>query len=153
MTTMKKPIVGKILIIDDEILLKDALVEALRKQSYEARGYSSGREALEALRQEDFDLLLSDLMMPEMDGIALIKAALEIDPHLVPIIMTGQSTNETAAEALKAGTFDYVMKPFRLKMLMPILTRAMQVRRLGVSGRSSRKRDAGDTQTGRNDFD
>lgn len=150
---MKKPIVGKILIIDDEILLKDALVEALKKQSYEARGYSSGREALEALRQEDFDLLLSDLMMPEMDGIALIKAALEIDPHLVPIIMTGQSTNETAAEALKAGTFDYVMKPFRLKMLMPILTRAMQVRRLGVSGRSSRKRDAGDTQTGRNDFD
>jgi DNA-binding NtrC family response regulator len=91
--------------------------------------------------------------MPEMDGIALIKAALEIDPHLVPIIMTGQGTNETAAEALEAGTFEYVMKPFRLKILMPILTRAMHVRRLGVSGRSSRNRDAGDIQTGRNDFD
>jgi DNA-binding NtrC family response regulator len=153
MTTMKEPIVGKILVVDDEVALKDALVEALKRQSYEARGYTSGREALEVLRREDFDLLLSDLMMPQMDGIALIKAALEIDPHLVSIIMTGQGTNDTATEALKAGTFEYVMKPFRLKMLMPILMRAMDLRRLRVAGRSSSKLDTGDTKKESHDFD
>lgn len=128
---MNEQIVGKILVVDDELALKDALVEALSNQSYEAHGYTSGHEALEALRREDFDLLLSDLMMPEIDGIALVTAALEIDPHLVPIIMTGQRTNKTAEEAKKIGAFEYVEKPFRLKILMPILTRAMQTRRLG----------------------
>jgi PAS domain S-box-containing protein len=129
-TTTKEPLVGKILVVDDEIELKNALVDALSAQSYEARGYTSGHEALEALRGEDFDLLISDLMMPEMDGISLIKAALEIDPHLVAIIMTGQGTIQTAVDAMKAGTFDYVLKPFRLQTLMPILTRAINTRRL-----------------------
>lgn len=148
---MKEPIVGKILVVDDEIALKDALVDALLKHSYEARGYTSGHEALQALRREDFDLLISDLMMPEMDGIALINAALEIDPHLVPIIMTGHCTNETAEEAKKVGAFDYVLKPFRLKTLMPTLTRAMNRRRNG--GSSSSKLDTEDLQPGRRDFE
>lgn len=124
-----KPIAGKILIVDDEIELRDGLVEALSKHSYDARGYTNGHEALEALRREAFDLLLSDLMMPEMDGITLIKAALKIDPDLVPIIMTGQGTNQTAVEATKVGAFEYVQKPFRMKTLMPILTRALDMRR------------------------
>jgi DNA-binding NtrC family response regulator len=148
MTTMNEQIVGKILIVDDEIALKDALVNALTKQSYEAHGYTSGHEALEALRREAFDLLISDLMMPEIDGIALVSAALEIDPHLVPIIMTGQHTNKTAEEAKKAGAFDYVVKPFRLKMLMPILTRAMQTRRLGEESRSSPEPGVADNAEG-----
>jgi two-component system cell cycle sensor histidine kinase/response regulator CckA len=130
MSTLKEPIVGKILVVDDEIELKNGLVDALSKQNYDARGYESGRDALEALRGEDFDVLISDLMMPEMDGIALIKAALEIDPHLVAIIMTGQGTIQTAVDAMKAGTFDYVLKPFRMHTLMPILTRAINTRRL-----------------------
>src|ERR1700686_2548524 len=130
MTTTKEQMVGKILVVDDEVELKNALVDALSARSYEARGYTSGHEALEALREEDFDLLISDLMMPEMDGIALIKAALEIDPHLIAIIMTGQGTIQTAVDAMKAGTFDYVLKPFRLQTLMPILTRAINTRRL-----------------------
>ena len=128
---MKEPIVCKILVVDDEIALKDALVDALLKQSYDARGYTSGQEALEALRREHFDLLISDLMMPELDGLTLINAALEINPDLIPIIMTGQSTKQTADEATKLGAFDNVLKPFRLKTLIPILTRAMDSRRAG----------------------
>ena len=122
--------VGKILVVDDEIELKSALVDALSAQSYETRGYTSGHQALEALRGEDFDLLISDLMMPEMDGIALIKAALEIDPHLVAVIMTGQGTIQTAVDAMKIGAFDYVLKPFLLQNFLPILTRAMNTRHL-----------------------
>src|SRR5437016_13094580 len=125
----EKPL-GKILIVDDEVELKNALVEALAVQSFEVRGFTNGREALAALREEDFDVLLSDLMMPEMDGIALVEAALEIDSHLIAIIMTGQCTIQTAVDAMKAGTFDYVLKPIRLHSVMPILTRALNARRL-----------------------
>ncbi len=127
---MKEQVIGKILVVDDEIHLKNALVEGLLKRSFEARGYTSGHEALEALRVETFDLLISDLMMPEMDGIALIKAALEIDPHLVALIMTGQGTIETAVAAEDAGVFEYILKPFRLQTLMPVLTQAIETRRL-----------------------
>jgi two-component system cell cycle sensor histidine kinase/response regulator CckA len=130
MTTTKEQMVGKILVVDDEIELKNALVEALSARSYEARGYTNGHEALEALRGEDFDLLISDLMMPEMDGIALIKAALKIDPHLVAIVMTGQGTIQTAVDAMKFGAFDYVLKPFSMQTIMPVLTRAVNMRHL-----------------------
>jgi DNA-binding NtrC family response regulator len=71
-------------------------------------------------------------MMPGTDGITLLKQALEIDPNLVGIIMTGQGTIQTAVEAMKSGAFDYVLKPFRLQAMLPILDRAMDVRRLKV---------------------
>jgi DNA-binding NtrC family response regulator len=68
-------------------------------------------------------------MMPEMDGITLIKAALEIDPRLVVLIMTGQGTIQSSADAENVGVFDYVLKPFRLLTLIPILIRAIGTRR------------------------
>ncbi len=122
--------VGKILVVDDEFELKNALVEALSAQSYEVRGFTNGQEALKTLRTESFDLLITDLMMPEMDGITLIKSALAIDPHLIAIMMTGQGTIQTAVDAMRFGAFDYVLKPFRLRTLMPVLTRAVNTRRL-----------------------
>ena len=121
---------GQILVVDDEVELKKALVEMLNEQGYDALGCTSGTEALEALRRQNFDVLLSDLMMPEMDGVALLRAALEIDQNLVCIIMTGQGTIQTAVDAMKVGAFDYVLKPFRLQALLPMLTRAINVRRL-----------------------
>jgi PAS domain S-box-containing protein len=124
------PPVGKILVVDDEPKLRSVLVESLRRQGYEVAGCSSGRDALAKLRERDFDLLLTDLMMPEMDGIALLKAALEVDPHLVGIIVTGQGTIQTAVDAMQMGAFDYVLKPCRMQTLMPVLTRAMNVRHL-----------------------
>src|SRR6266480_2774251 len=92
---------GKILVVDDEVELKNILVETLTGQGYDATGYSSGEEALAALREFDFDLLLTDLMMPGMDGINLVKASLEIDANLVAIVMTGQGTIQTAVDAMK----------------------------------------------------
>jgi PAS domain S-box-containing protein len=121
---------GQILVVDDEVELKNALVEMLNAQGYDALGCASGQEALSALRKQNFDVLLSDLMMPGMDGVALLHTALEIDQHLVCIIMTGQGTIQTAVEAMKVGAFDYVLKPFRLQALLPALTRAINLRRL-----------------------
>jgi PAS domain S-box-containing protein len=122
--------IGKILIVDDEVELKNILVEALTRQGYEATGFTAGEDALAALRGQEFDVLLTDLMMPGIDGIALVREAMQIDPNVVCIMMTGQGTIQTAVDAMKVGAFDYVLKPFRLQTMLPVLTRAMNTRHL-----------------------
>ena len=121
---------GKILVVDDEVELKNILVEALTSQGYEAVGFADGEPALSLLRTQPFDILLTDLMMPGMDGITLVRESLQIDPNLICLMMTGQGTIQTAVDAMKVGTFDYVLKPFRLQTVLPILTRAMNTRHL-----------------------
>ena len=118
------------MVVDDEKQLMNVLCEMLTEHGYETAGFTSSLDGLEELKEHDFDLLLSDLMMPEMDGVTLLKSALEIDPSLVTIIMTGQGTIQTAVEAMKFGAFDYLLKPFKLNALLPVLTRAMQMRRV-----------------------
>ncbi len=127
---MPEPKAGRLLIVDDEVELKHALCEALADEGFDTVGAASGGEALQLFATQDFDLLLSDLMMPGIDGIQLLRQALEIDPHLVGIIMTGQGAIATAVEAMKVGAFDYVLKPFNLQSMLPILNRALEVRRL-----------------------
>jgi signal transduction histidine kinase/CheY-like chemotaxis protein len=85
---------------------------------------------LAALREQEFDLVLTDLMMPEIDGIALISEAQLIDRNLVAIVMTGHSAVETAVQAMKAGALDYIQKPFKLSHILPVLARALTIRRL-----------------------
>ena len=93
-------------------------------------GFNSAAQALAVLRKDSFDLLLTDLMMPEMNGITLLDAALKVDPNLVAIVMTGQGTIDTAVQAMKAGALDYILKPFRLSVILPVLSRALTVRQL-----------------------
>ena len=121
---------GRLLIVDDEIELLNSLAEKLIKQGYETVKFSSPREALQAMQSQHFDLLLTDLMMPEMDGIALLQAARQIDPSLVGIVMTGQATVQTAVDALKMGALDYILKPFKINVILPALARALEMRRL-----------------------
>jgi DNA-binding NtrC family response regulator len=121
---------GRLLVVDDEVELMTALCDSLREEGFEAAGFADPAAALAALRGGEFDLLLSDLMMPGTDGIQLLRQALEIDPALVGIIMTGQGSIPTAVEAMKVGAFDYLLKPFRLRQVLPVLARALEVRRL-----------------------
>jgi DNA-binding NtrC family response regulator len=121
---------GKLLIIDDEVELMSALCDALTDRDYETVGVSDPKAGLEALSKQDFDVLLSDLMMPGMDGVEVLRRALEIDPTVIGIIMTGQGTIQSAVEAMKVGAFDYILKPFDMQRLVPILARAMDVSRL-----------------------
>jgi len=124
---------GRLLIVDDETELMTVLREMLASQGFDTFGYTSGEKALEFLEKEDIDILLTDMMMPGMDGITLLKKGLEIDPHLVGIIMTGQATVETAIEAMKLGAFDYITKPFKLKDVLSILRRAIEIRHLRLN--------------------
>jgi putative nucleotidyltransferase with HDIG domain/PAS domain S-box-containing protein len=120
----------QLLIVDDEVASLSPLCEFLSAAGYQVMGRVSGREALEAMNERRFDLLLTDLMMQEMDGIALLRAAHERDPQLVSIVITGQGTIQTAVDAMKAGAFDYLVKPLQFNMLLQVIARALDVRRL-----------------------
>jgi DNA-binding NtrC family response regulator len=120
----------RLLIVDDERELQSALCDTLSEHGFETVGATNATEGLQKFGQGDFDVVLSDLMMPGIDGIALLREMLARDPQTVGIIMTGQGTVPTAVEAMKTGAFDYVLKPFDLKMMLPILARAVEVRRL-----------------------
>jgi PAS domain S-box-containing protein len=121
---------ARILVVDDEAANLRALRDTLHDQGYDSEGYTNGEDALKALREKQFDLLLTDLMMPGMDGVELLAAALKIDSHLVGILMTGQGTIETAGAAMQAGALDYILKPFKMNALLPVVARAVNMRRL-----------------------
>ena len=102
---------GRLLIVDDERAQMEALCNTLGAEGYTTTGYSSAKQALAALSAGRFDLLLSDLMMPDMDGIALLNASRQIDANLIGIIMTGHGTIDTAVKAMQCGALDYVSSP------------------------------------------
>ena len=124
---------GKVLIVDDEIDTVNTLQAYLSEKGFKTLGCTSGKGAIDTVKKCDFDILLIDLMMPEMNGIEVLKSALEIDPHLIGIIITGKGTIESAVDAMKSGAFDYLLKPFEFRLLSPILARAMKVRELRKS--------------------
>lgn len=124
---------GKVLIVDDEIEIVNTLQAYLSEKGYKTLGCTSGKGAIDTVKKCDFDILLIDLMMPEMNGIEVLKSALQIDPHLIGIIITGKGTIESAVDAMKSGAFDYLLKPFEFRLLSPILARAMKVRELRKS--------------------
>jgi two-component system sensor histidine kinase/response regulator len=121
---------ARLLIVDDETAQMRALCDTLSLEGYATQGFSSAQRALEALRPGEFDLLLTDLMMPEMDGIALIDAARKIDATLGAIVMTGHGTIDTAVQAMQGGALDYLLKPFKLNAMLPVIARALDVQRL-----------------------
>jgi signal transduction histidine kinase len=127
---------ARLLIVDDESGLVVALCRVLHAEGYTTTGAGSGPEALDALRAATvdeaagYDVLITDLTMPDMDGITLLRAAQAIDSKLVTIVMTGHGTIDTAVEAIKSGALDYILKPFNLDVILPVVSRALTVRRL-----------------------
>jgi DNA-binding NtrC family response regulator len=110
---------ARLLIVDDDGDQVDTSCRVLAAQGFATTGATSADHALAALRaavddEAHFDILIADLIMPGTDGIALMRAAREIDPGLVGVIMTGRGTIDTAVEAMKSGAVDYIIKPFTL---------------------------------------
>lgn len=135
---MTEPV--RILVVDDELPQMQAICDTLRDHDYATTGFATAPEALAAIAPGRFDLLLTDLTMPGMDGISLIKAALERDPDLVCIVMTGAGTIASAVGSMKAGAFDYLLKPFRMNEILPVLARALAVRRLRLENAQLQER-------------
>jgi len=120
----------RILVVDDEVRQMQAVCDTLDLHGYEVTGASDPQAALNGFTPGRYDLVLTDLMMPGMDGIALITAISARDAEAVCILMTGAGSIGSALEAMKAGAFDYLLKPFTFSALVPVLTRALAVRRL-----------------------
>jgi two-component system, NarL family, sensor histidine kinase UhpB len=131
--SMNKSYLGRIMVVDDEVEVMSLLRDLLSELGYEVAGYTSCREALKALEEQEFDLLLTDLIMSDMDGITFFQSAQKADPFLVCIMITGHGTIKTAVEATKSGVFDYITKPPDWKTLQPLLSRAMELHRLKKS--------------------
>jgi signal transduction histidine kinase len=118
------------MIVDDESAQMRALCDTLTDEGYVTQGFSSGQDALQALRPGEFDLLLTDLVMLEMDGITLIKSVLAADSDIGIIVMTGHGTIDTAVRAMQGGALDYISKPFSLNTILAVITRALNIRAL-----------------------
>ncbi|MGB5155965.1 sigma-54-dependent transcriptional regulator [Desulfobacterium sp. N47] len=124
---------GRVLVVDDEEGIRDILADYLTMMDHEVVTAIDGQDALNNLREGHFDLILSDLIMPKMDGIELLKQALNIDDKIVFIMITGHPTVQTAVEAIKEGAYDYLTKPFRFDDVQLRINRAIEKKML--SGR------------------
>jgi signal transduction histidine kinase len=121
---------ASILIVDDEEGVQASLVKAFSLEGYEAVGAGSGMQALLLLKRQAFDVLLTDLVMPDMDGVALMERAQAIAPTMVVIVMTGGATVESAVRALKGGAYDYILKPFTLGEIFHTVRRGLELQHL-----------------------
>src|SRR6185312_9998380 len=122
--------INRLLVVDDEAAQVEALCRTLGDEGYSVEGFTDTGAALDALRAGSFDIVLTDLTMPVMDGIAFLNAAREIDPGLAGIVMTGHGSIATAVEAMKAGAIDYILKPFDLRVILRVLARTQAMLRL-----------------------
>lgn len=121
----------KVVIVDDDEFMRDSLLETLAdKPGITVAGYGLASEALDAIADGSASALLTDMRMPEMDGMQLLQEAKRLDPQLPVVMMTAFATIETAVEAMKRGAFDYVMKPFKAEEIELAIDRALQHRHL-----------------------
>ncbi|MBD3383201.1 MAG: response regulator, partial [candidate division Zixibacteria bacterium] len=125
-----------ILVVDDDNLVNEFVTETLKRLNYSVSSATSGAEALEMIESRDFDLVLSDVRMPEMDGITLLEKIKSITPDTVVVIVTAFGTVENAVNAMKKGAYDYILKPFSPDALEIVVKRALQHRHLSVENRS-----------------
>lgn len=120
----------RILVVDDEKVIREMLAEFLGMEGYEVHTAEDGVQAVSELERRRFDLVVSDLKMPRMGGIALLDEVAKASPDALTVIMTGFGTVETAIDAMKRGAFDYVLKPFKLDEVVHVLKRGLEKQRL-----------------------
>jgi two-component system response regulator PilR (NtrC family) len=119
-----------LLLVDDEAALRSVVAERLVEHGFEVTEADSGERALELLSQFAFDVVVSDLRLPGMDGREVIEAALERYPGIIPIVVTGYGTVKDAVDAIKRGAADFVAKPFQFEELLHVLHTSLEQRRL-----------------------
>jgi signal transduction histidine kinase/CheY-like chemotaxis protein len=119
----------RILVVDDEEIMLKFACDALKSQGHQVVGALSAQEALRKVKEEKYDFILTDIKMPEMDGVELIKAAHKINPAMGALFMTGYASLDTAKEAIQEGVYDYILKPFDLHEIRNAVANAIQKRR------------------------
>jgi len=126
---------ARIALLDDETRLVEILAMVLRREGHEVHGFTDAAVALAALETREFDLLVTDLKMPGVDGLEVLRRARKLSPELPVILITAHATVPTAVAALREGAFDYVQKPFDNDELRALVKRALEVTRLARENR------------------
>src|SRR5438132_7756519 len=121
---------ARVLVVDDEKSMRDLLSITLEKEGYDVLTAAGGEAAIEALRRDATDAVITDLRMPKVDGLQVLRAAKEISPDVAVIVITAVASTETAVEAMKLGAYDYITKPFKLDEVNLIVRNALERKRL-----------------------
>ncbi|MBI4632588.1 MAG: sigma-54-dependent Fis family transcriptional regulator [Deltaproteobacteria bacterium] len=121
---------GRILIADDDDLSRNNLAELLVATGYEVTAVADGQQAMDALVEDKYDLVVTDLRMPRVDGLELLKFLKEVSPEVVVIMITGYGTVDSAVNAMKLGAFDYITKPLKDDLVKLTVTRALSYAKL-----------------------
>ena len=116
---------GRILVVDDEDIVRTSCSRTLSPEGYEVSLAKNGFEGLKMASEERFDLVLTDLKMPDMDGIEVLRIIKEKWPETAVIIVTGYQTVDTAVKAIKLGAYDYIEKPFTPDALIAAVKEAL----------------------------
>ena len=120
----------QVLIVDDEPNLRKILAAQLSRDGYDVLTAEDGEQGLQTLRDHHIDLVITDLKMPKVDGMTLLREALREEPELPIVMITAHGTVDTAVEALKTGAFDYLTKPFDKDEVRQIVAKALKTRQL-----------------------
>lgn len=129
----------RILVVDDEESIREFLEIMLRKEGYEVSTAEDGSQALELVKKRSFDLIISDMQMPNMTGLELLREVKGISPATVFMMITAFGTTETAVEAMKIGAYDYVTKPFKIDEVRININNALRSQHLESENRSLKK--------------
>jgi DNA-binding NtrC family response regulator len=126
------PSPSRILVVDDEEGVAVTIQAVLEMDGYKVSSVTSGTEALQRIRKEEFDLVLSDLRLEDVDGIQIIQEVRRRFPDTITIILTGYASMDSAVKALREGAYDYLLKPCDVEELRSTVERGLERRRLGV---------------------
>ncbi len=126
---------SRILVVDDESLMRDFLSESLTYHGYEVDSAENGAMALELMKNESYDVILTDFKMPKATGMDVLRKSREKMPDCKVIIMTAYGTIENAVEAMKIGAFDYITKPFSVEEILLVVKRALELITLQIENR------------------
>ncbi|MBU0702325.1 MAG: hybrid sensor histidine kinase/response regulator [Chloroflexi bacterium] len=132
---MEARVQGHILVIDDELGIREGCRRALEPEGYIVETATSGQEGLRLVQEHPFDLVLLDVMMPDVQGVDLIGPIHEQDPDTVCVIITGYGTIELAVQAIKAGAYDFLSKPFTSDVLLLTVRQGLERRRFSQEAR------------------
>jgi DNA-binding NtrC family response regulator len=120
--------VRRVLVVDDRVEMAEMIADELCRHRYAAVATSSGGNARRLMRDERFDALVTDVSMPEVDGLMLLRCSIELDPTRPVILMTAYSSLDTAIAATCEGAYHYLRKPFRLEVLVRLVRDALRMR-------------------------
>ena len=130
---------SKILVVDDEDILRESLSYTLRNENYEVDEAANGKEAYSKLKESSYDLVITDIEMPEMKGTELLKEISAMNLQTSSIVITAYGSLETAISALRSGASDYILKPVEFDELLIKVKRLFEVRELLLENRVLRK--------------